>query len=87
VPKIVTNNTINYFFKSQSAVSECCLIKLLPCILFDFFIFKHWKWSAQGASTVPIVSAHFRSVWLMLVLSLGSVVTAAYRLLLRHVGR
>jgi len=43
VPKIIINNTINLFLKLQSAfcefhtitVSECCLIKLLPYILFE----------------------------------------------------
>jgi len=47
-------------------VSECCLIKLLPYILFQknvIFIVYHRKWPAQGTSTVPIVSAHFRSLW------------------------
>jgi len=41
--KILINDTINFFLKLQSAfwqfqtitVSECCLIKLLPCILFE----------------------------------------------------
>ena len=43
-------------------------------VLFDntasvYFIRKttliryHWKWSAQGTSTVPIVSAHFRFLY------------------------
>jgi len=47
VPKITINGTINLFFKLQSAfwqfqnmtVSECCLIKLLPYILFEKYIF------------------------------------------------
>jgi len=31
--------------------------------LKNMFIFGHWKWPAQGTSTVPIiVSAHFRSL-------------------------
>ena len=29
----------------------------------NIFIFYHWKWPAQGNSTVPIVSAHCRSLW------------------------
>ena len=45
VPKIMVNNTVNLFFKLQSAfcsfktitVSECCFIKLLPYILFEKF--------------------------------------------------
>jgi len=47
VPKVIINNTINLFFKLQSAfcqfqtmiVSECYLIKLLPYILFENIIF------------------------------------------------
>jgi len=46
VPKIVVNNTVNLFFTLQSAfwqvqtitVSECCLTKLLPNILFEKYI-------------------------------------------------
>jgi len=30
--------------------------------LKKILIFYHWKWPAQGTGTVPIVSAHFRSV-------------------------
>jgi len=30
----------------------------------NIFIFQHWKWPAQGTSTVPIVSAHFRALFL-----------------------
>ena len=32
------------------------------CVLFHVDIFKHRKWPAQLTSTVPIVSAHFRSL-------------------------
>ena len=47
VPKIILNDTINYFFKLQSAcwqfqtitVSECCLMKLLPYILFLKYVY------------------------------------------------
>jgi len=47
VPKILTNDTINLFLKLQSAccqfqtitVSECCLIKLLPYILYEKYIY------------------------------------------------
>jgi len=42
------------------AVSECCLIKLLPYILFDKIYL--YLCIAQGTGTVPIVSAHFRSL-------------------------
>jgi len=27
------------------------------------FIFQNWKWPAQGTGTVPIVSAHYRSLY------------------------
>jgi len=27
------------------------------------FIFQQWKWPTQGTGTVPVLSAHFRSVW------------------------
>jgi len=27
------------------------------------FIFQHWNWPAQGTGTVPIVSAHYRSLY------------------------
>ena len=30
--------------------------------LKNIFIFWHWKWPAQGTSTAPVVSAHFRSL-------------------------
>ena len=73
-PKIIVNDTTNLFFKLQSAafwyfqtvtVSECCLIKLLPYILFEKYVHLYSsikKWPAQGTSTVPVVSAHFRSL-------------------------
>ena len=43
VPKIIINVTVKFFLKLQAAfwlfqavtVSECCLIKLLPYILFE----------------------------------------------------
>jgi len=39
-------------------VSECCLIKSLPYILVEkyiyIFILQHRKWPAQGTGTVPI---------------------------------
>jgi len=40
------------------------LIKLLLYILFEknILIYLHWKRPAEGTGTVPIVSAHFRSV-------------------------
>jgi len=41
VPKIIINDTqFIYFLKLQSAfVSKCCLIKLLPYILFEKYIY------------------------------------------------
>ena len=40
-------------------------MKLLSYILFEKYtlIFYHLKWPAQGTGTVPIVSAHFRSLY------------------------
>jgi len=37
---------------------------VLPYILFgkNIFIFQHGKWPARGTGTVPVVSAHFRSL-------------------------
>ena len=45
--KIILNDTINLFFKLQSAfckfqtiaASECCLMKLLPQVLFEKYIY------------------------------------------------
>jgi len=75
VPKIIVSNTTQqiYFLELQSAfwkfqiitVSESCLIKLLQYILFEkysYILALDWKWPAQRTSTVPIVSAHFRSL-------------------------
>ena len=37
-------------------------MELFPYILSEnILVFQHWKWPAQGTSTVPTVSAHFRS--------------------------
>ena len=75
VPKTrpIIIDTKLYFLKLQSAfcrfqtitVSECCLIELLPCIVFEknAFVLQRWKWPAEGTGTVPIVSAHFRSLY------------------------
>jgi len=61
----------NFFLKLQSAfrqfqavtVSGCLLIELLPYILFEKYIdILALQWPAQGTGTVPIVSAHFRSL-------------------------
>ena len=41
------------------------------------FIFWHWKWPAQGTSTVPVVSAHFRSL-LSISLRLTQSITCGY---------
>ena len=66
MPKITINDTINCFRKLQSAfwkfqtitVFECCLIKLLPCILFE----KYNNILALKMAS-PVVSAHFRSLF------------------------
>jgi len=72
VPQIVTNNAKSLFFEtavfsilSISNHHSFRVIKLLPYIfcLKNIFIFYHWKWPAQGTSTVAIVSAHFRSLY------------------------
>ena len=71
VPKIIINNTIFIF---QTAITVLLTSNYNSFrVLFDkncfrifslknIFIFLHWKWPAQGTSTVPIVSAHFRSL-------------------------
>ena len=52
----------------RNSFRECCLMKLLPYILFENILtFYHWKWPAQGTGTVPVVSAHFRSILVMRV--------------------
>jgi len=45
-------------------VSEWCLIKLLPYILVEKYIdILALELASQGTSTVPVVSAHCRSLW------------------------
>jgi len=39
------------------------LCDVMYIVFENIFIFWHWKWPAQGTSTVPIVSAHFRVPW------------------------
>ena len=60
VPKIIINDIF-----PLSCYSDCCLIKLLPYILFGKYInillALEMASSAQGTGTVPAVSAHFRS--------------------------
>jgi len=70
VPKIIINDTINLFFKLQSAFCQFQTVsfrvlfdKISSVYLKNIFIFWYWKWPAQGTSTVPIVSAHFRSLF------------------------
>ena len=44
-------------------VSECCLTKLLPYILFEIYInILALKSPVQGTGTMPVVSAHFLSL-------------------------
>ena len=73
VQKITINNTINLvFFKIAISIllisnhnSFRVLFDKIASVYFIWkyiFIFQHWKWPAQGTSTVPIVSAHFRSL-------------------------
>ena len=42
-----------------------CLVFLTHGVFYlkNAFLFLHWKWPARGTSTVPIVSAHFRSIY------------------------
>ena len=61
----------NQFY--QTALGNCRGLKVPKCWLqfkkmycVIYYNFRHtfvpyWKWSTQGTSTVPIVSAHFRS--------------------------
>jgi len=45
MPKIIINGTLKLFlnrnqhFGNNITVSECCLIKLLPCVLFEKYIY------------------------------------------------
>jgi len=73
VPKIIINDTISLFLETAISIlviSNHNSFRVLfdkNCFVIFYlkkynFIFQHWKWSAQGTSTVPIVSAHFRSL-------------------------
>jgi len=73
VPKITINNTTHLFFncnqhfsnfKPQQFPSAVWLNRSRIFYIRNIFIFWHWKWPAHGTSTVPVVSAHFRSVGL-----------------------
>jgi len=45
-------------------VSECCLVKMLPYIIFEKYIYiLALEMASPGVSTVPIASAHFRTMW------------------------
>ena len=69
VPKIIIINTI-IFFKiainilviSNQNSFRVLFDKIASVDLKNIFIFYHRKWPAQGTSTVPVVSAHFRSL-------------------------
>jgi len=76
VPKIVINDAINFiFFKLQSVISILPTLNHNSFrVLFDkiasvYFIFEKYTYilalemPAQGTSTVPILSAHFRSLY------------------------
>jgi len=71
VPKIITNDTINLFFNCISLISNRNSFRVLfdeiasvHFIWKNIFIFWHWKWSAQGTSTVSILLAPFRSLFI-----------------------
>jgi len=45
---------------------------MLRYILFEKYIcISAWKWPAQGTSSVPVVSAHFRSLLTTVITTLG----------------
>jgi len=63
-----------YFFKTAISILVISNHNSFPVlfakpaseyILFEknISIFLQWKWPAQGCSTVPVVSAHFRSLF------------------------
>ena len=60
------NNTVNLVSKTAVLFSEI-LSHNSFLVLFDkiasIYFMEHGKWPAQGTSTVPIVSAHFRSLY------------------------
>ena len=71
MPKIIIYDTI--IFLTAISILVISNHNSLP-VLFDkncfrifylktVFIFSHWKWPAQGTGTVPIASAHFRSLF------------------------
>jgi len=71
VPKIIINDTIIFFLRLQSAVwqfqtitvSECCLTKMLPYILFEKYMnIVALEMASPGNRHCAIVSAHFRSL-------------------------
>jgi len=81
---------LNHFI-SKAAISSSVISKHNSFrVLFDkivsvyfiwkknnMYIFWHWKWPAQGTSTVPVVSAHFRSL-LSISLRLTQSITCGY---------
>jgi len=53
---------------ATKAAYESCEISFILTSPFlakgrKYIIFQYWKWPAQGTNTVPIVSAHFRSLY------------------------
>ena len=46
----------------SKAVKRSLLLLLLYILFENMFIYQHWNWPAQRTGTVPIVSAHFRSL-------------------------
>ena len=74
VPKIILNDTVNLFLYAAISIFVISNHKSFR-VLFDkiasgqsytknIFIFYHWKWPAQETSTVSVVSAHFRFIFL-----------------------
>jgi len=72
VPKIITKWHSNFFYETAMGIlvisNHSCFRVLFDKTASVYFIgnsiviFWQWKWPAQGTGTVPIVSAHFRSV-------------------------
>jgi len=64
IAKLLVFNCNQHFANFETiTVFQCCLIILLPYILFEKNIYiLALEMASPGTSTVPIVSAHFRSL-------------------------
>jgi len=60
VPKIIINDAVISNHDSFRVLFD--KIAFVYFISKMYIYFSHWKWPAQGTSTVPIVSAHFCSL-------------------------